>query len=131
MDFELWKHEDRFRASERHVDCPKCGTSLVSIDYDRTGVEVDFCARCRGVWLDSGELEKIIVNLSEELLTKDVSDYVRASLEEARELVTGPESVVSEWRDLSTVLRMLSYRLLSDNPTVGRLLAEFQAKTQF
>jgi hypothetical protein len=37
----------------------------------------------------------------------------------------------AEWRDLSTVLRMLSYRVLSNNPTVGRLLAEFQAKSQF
>jgi Zn-finger nucleic acid-binding protein len=130
MDFELWKHPDRFRVNSNRMKCPTCTTALVAIDYDDTGVEVDFCTQCRGVWLDGGELEKIIAHLSEELLTKDTSAYVRASLEEAKELVTGPESFLSEWRDLATVLRMLQYRLLSENPRLGSALAEFQAKSQ-
>ena len=87
--------------------------------------------KTKGVWLDAGELEKIIDSLSEELLTKDVPDYLRASLEEAKELVTGPESFLSEWKDLGTVLRMLQYRILGENPTLGRRLAEFQSRTQF
>jgi Zn-finger nucleic acid-binding protein len=38
------------------VDCPHCGAEpLVALEYQR--VEVDYCARCRGVWLDSGEIE--------------------------------------------------------------------------
>lgn len=129
MDFELWKHPERFRVDSKRIQCPTCATALVAIDYDDTGVEVDFCTECRGVWLDGGELEKIIEHLSEELLTKDTSAYVRASLEEAKELVTGPESFLSEWKDLATVLRMLQYRLLSENPRLGSALAEFQAKS--
>ncbi len=45
------------------MNCPKCNVSL-SIS-DRQGVEIDFCPQCRGVWLDRGELDKIIerVNL--------------------------------------------------------------------
>lgn len=27
---------------------------------DRSGVEIDYCPKCRGVWLDRGELDKII-----------------------------------------------------------------------
>ena len=38
--------------------CPKCNTNLVM--SDNQGVEIDFCPNCRGVWLDRGELEKII-----------------------------------------------------------------------
>jgi len=131
MDFDLWKHADRFRVNTKPVNCPNCSTGLVTIDYDETGVEIDHCTHCRGVWLDAGELEKIIGSLSEELLNKDVSDYMRASLKEARELVTGPESFLSEWKDFATVLRMLQYRILGDNPKLGRALAEFQAKSQF
>ncbi len=131
MDFELWKHEDRFHVAEKSTDCPKCEVPLVAIDYGETGVVVDFCTQCRGAWLDAGELEKIIDSLSEELLTKEVPEYLRASLEEAKELVTGSESFLSEWRDLSTVLRMLQYRIFGDKPGLGRALAEFQAKTQF
>lgn len=38
--------------------CPKCTETLHITD--RQGIEIDFCPVCRGVWLDSGELEKII-----------------------------------------------------------------------
>ncbi len=40
--------------------CPSCQAPLVAkMRYD---VEIDFCPRCRGVWLDRGELDKIIAH---------------------------------------------------------------------
>ena len=39
-------------------DCPRCGTVLTMTE--RAGVEIDYCPQCRGVWLDRGELDKII-----------------------------------------------------------------------
>ena len=39
------------------MKCPKCDVDLLI--SDRQGIEVDFCPRCRGVWLDRGELDKI------------------------------------------------------------------------
>nr|WP_292773818.1 zf-TFIIB domain-containing protein [Mesorhizobium sp.] len=38
--------------------CPHCKIDLVMAD--RQGVEIDYCPSCRGVWLDRGELDKII-----------------------------------------------------------------------
>lgn len=38
--------------------CPVCKVDLVM--SDRQGVEVDYCPKCRGVWLDRGELDKIM-----------------------------------------------------------------------
>ena len=38
--------------------CPVDGETLVMTD--RNGVEIDYCPKCRGVWLDRGELDKII-----------------------------------------------------------------------
>lgn len=38
--------------------CPHCRIDLVMAD--RQGVEIDYCPTCRGVWLDRGELDKII-----------------------------------------------------------------------
>ena len=38
--------------------CPVDGETLVMAD--RAGVEIDYCPKCRGVWLDRGELDKII-----------------------------------------------------------------------
>ncbi len=40
------------------MKCPIDGTPLVITD--RSGVEIDYCPTCRGVWLDRGELDKII-----------------------------------------------------------------------
>ncbi|MBY0282760.1 MAG: zf-TFIIB domain-containing protein [Sphingomonas sp.] len=40
------------------MPCPVCKTGL-SLS-DRQGVEIDYCPTCRGVWLDRGELDKII-----------------------------------------------------------------------
>lgn len=40
------------------MNCPVCKVSLVM--SDRSGVEIDYCPNCRGVWLDRGELDKII-----------------------------------------------------------------------
>jgi len=40
------------------MQCPIDGTQLVIAD--RSGVEIDYCPTCRGVWLDRGELDKII-----------------------------------------------------------------------
>ena len=40
------------------MDCPKDGTALRRAE--RMGVEIDWCPECRGVWLDRGELEKIV-----------------------------------------------------------------------
>jgi len=40
------------------MNCPKCNVNLVM--SDRQGIEIDYCPNCRGVWLDRGELDKII-----------------------------------------------------------------------
>jgi Zn-finger nucleic acid-binding protein len=40
------------------MSCPVCRVPLVM--SDRQGVEIDYCPQCRGVWLDRGELDKII-----------------------------------------------------------------------
>ena len=41
------------------MDCPVCpNTKLVMTE--RQAIEIDYCPNCRGVWLDRGELDKII-----------------------------------------------------------------------
>lgn len=40
------------------MQCPICKVDLMMTD--RQGIEIDYCPKCRGVWLDRGELDKII-----------------------------------------------------------------------
>ncbi len=40
------------------MQCPVCNVELKIAD--RQGVEIDYCPKCRGVWLDRGELDKLV-----------------------------------------------------------------------
>lgn len=45
------------------MNCPKCNLRLLI--SERQGIEIDYCPECRGVWLDRGELDKIIERTNE------------------------------------------------------------------
>ena len=40
------------------MNCPICNVALQMTE--RQGIEIDYCPQCRGVWLDRGELDKMI-----------------------------------------------------------------------
>ncbi len=40
------------------MQCPVCNVTLLM--SDKNGIEIDYCPNCRGIWLDRGELEKIM-----------------------------------------------------------------------
>jgi Zn-finger nucleic acid-binding protein len=46
------------RRIEQGLLCPACNIELRM--SERQGIEIDYCPNCRGVWLDRGELDKII-----------------------------------------------------------------------
>lgn len=50
------------------MKCPIDNTDLVM--SDRQGIEIDYCPKCRGVWLDRGELDKIIERSTPHLTTE-------------------------------------------------------------
>jgi uncharacterized protein len=59
------------------MKCPNCNETLVMAD--RNGVEIDYCPSCRGVWLDRGELDKILERSAEHYSHKENyrEDYYR------------------------------------------------------
>jgi Zn-finger nucleic acid-binding protein len=40
------------------MNCPVCNEQLLL--SEKQGIEIDYCPKCRGIWLDRGELEKIV-----------------------------------------------------------------------
>jgi Zn-finger nucleic acid-binding protein len=40
------------------MKCPNCDTTLAM--SERLGVEIDYCPQCRGVWLDRGEIDRLL-----------------------------------------------------------------------
>ena len=54
------------------MKCPVDGVDLVM--SERQGIEIDYCPQCRGVWLDRGELDKIIERTAPEDQPRQVRD---------------------------------------------------------
>ena len=52
------------------MNCPQC-TNVALVMSERQGVEIDYCPQCRGVWLDRGELDKLIDKGEAELRSPD------------------------------------------------------------
>ncbi len=59
------EHERKLAAAERqrlkelhHMHCPKCGMKMTTSTLDE--VEIDLCPDCNGIFLDAGELDKIL-----------------------------------------------------------------------
>ena len=71
------------------MQCPVDGTTLAMTD--RQGVEIDYCPKCRGVWLDRGELDKLIERESER--------YEGASSRSGRDEVSAPFRKERDWDD--------------------------------
>lgn len=59
------------------MKCPSCNETLLM--SDKNGIEIDYCPNCRGIWLDRGELEKIIDRSADHYSKRENydSDYKR------------------------------------------------------
>ena len=64
------------------MDCPIDQTTLAMTE--RQGVEIDYCPKCRGVWLDRGELDKLIAAGSREAESDHRPEPPRAEHREQR-----------------------------------------------
>ena len=62
----------------RDLKCPKCGGATTPVNYGGdTGIIIDRCTGCRGIWLDAGELDKIqmVVEGWEDALPDDLRKF--------------------------------------------------------
>ncbi len=131
LGVHLWSDPDQFRHAPRSGRCPTGDGALHALEYGHTGVSVDYCDACFGVWLDAREFERIVQALEHEVDTQPASEYLRAALHEARGLVTGPDALPDQWRSLRTVLKLLEYRVLAEHPGLHRRLLALQAGNPF
>ena len=75
------------------MKCPVCPDSTLAMT-NREGIEIDYCPTCRGVWLDRGELDKLIERSTNEMTAarpsepprefRDPRDYDRARYDDDR-----------------------------------------------
>ena len=65
------------------MQCPSCGGELVELD--RSGVKIDACRQCRGVWLDRGELDRVLERERQVVSGADDEEFIREMTGGSRE----------------------------------------------
>lgn len=122
LDVDLWKDSSKFQASTSSKVCPVCKVNLYEVNYGGSGIKVDVCNKCKGIWLDGGEFQEIIAYLKDKVTTESLSDYLKHTFEEAKEIFMGPEGLTSEIEDFLIVTKLLQYRLYSQYPTITGII---------
>ncbi len=127
MEINLWKETDGFHVKRESVECPSCGEKMASVGYADTGVQIDYCSECGGIWLDSGEFTRIIESLEHDIVTMTASDYFKECIREAEELISASDNFGEEWKHFKTVLKLLEYRVLAEHRTLARIIENFRS----
>jgi len=124
LDIDLWKEEAKIKAKESSKLCPKDGEHLYVVEYGDSGIEVDICQKCEGLWLDGGEFRKIIDYLKDRVNRETVLGYLKDIGEEAKEIFTGPEEFFLELADLLIVMKLFEYRLFAKHSLILSLISQ-------
>lgn len=122
LDIPLWKEKTKFRISPGEKLCPSCSIPLYAVNYGDSGVEIDLCNLCQGIWLDRGEFKKVIDYLKEKGKKEVLENYFKNLIAEGVEVFTGPETFRSELSDFLTILKLLNYKFATQHPIITEII---------
>ena len=124
LDIDLWKDPAKFKISYGIRLCPSCRVPLYEVYYGDSGVIIDVCNLCHGVWLDRTEFRKIIKWLKEKADYEILHRYAKILFEEFAEIFIGPETLREEILDFLTVLKLLNYKFAIRYPTLSKIILQ-------
>ncbi|MHA1658684.1 MAG: TFIIB-type zinc ribbon-containing protein [Promethearchaeota archaeon] len=122
LDIDLWEDETKFKLSPVTKLCPRCRLPLYEVEYADSGIKVDVCNICHGIWLDRGEFKKIINYLEEKGKKEMLTDYTHSLAKEFWEIFTGPERFRSELTDFLILLKLFVYKFEAKHPKISKII---------
>jgi Zn-finger nucleic acid-binding protein len=124
LDIDLWDKKEDFKVARGIRLCPSCRMPLYEVYYGKSGVVVDVCNLCGGIWLDRAEFRKIISWLQKEKDFQVLNNYLVNVLKETAEIFSGPETLRSEAIDLFALLKLLNYKFAVQFPVLTQLISK-------
>ena len=124
LDIDLWKDEKKFKISYGIRLCPSCRVPLYEVYYGDSGIIVDVCNLCQGIWLDRAEFKKITNWLKEKADKEVLNNYAKNLFEEFSEIFVGPETFREEILDFLTILKLLKYKFTSQHPAISKIILQ-------
>ena len=124
FDIDLWKNEKEFKISRGRRLCPSCRMPLYEVYYGDSGIIVDVCNLCHGVWLDRAEFKKIIDWLKEKADYEVLNNYAVNLFKQLTEIFTGPETLKKEILDFLMILKLLNYKFGAKHPIISKIISQ-------
>ena len=132
LDFDPFgKDAEKLSIPSDGKKCPKCLKQMNSLTYQQSKILIDKCSTCEGIWLNHGELVKIIRYLENVILTQPVQKYVKDSFKQFIEIFKGKEGLISETKDFLAVLYLLQLRIAVENPALVKASENIYNNTPF
>jgi len=126
LDIDLWQDNSKFKISPGKKLCPQDKLPLYETEYGDSGIKIDLCNICKGVWLDRGEFHKIVKYLRKAADEEILNNYLKTLRGELWEIFAGPETFKEEVNDFLLVLRLLNYNLVVKNPEIAQTISHLQ-----
>jgi Zn-finger nucleic acid-binding protein len=127
LDIDTWQEQTEFKARKDPNFCPKCrDVALTTVQDKQSTTEISICTYCKGTWLSAGQFLNLINALLDEANQKSAPEFVKICLQQAKEMLTRPDSIISEWQDLKTVLELLKHRIFIEHPKLKSLIVGLQ-----
>jgi len=122
FDLDLWSEKEKLVAKKSSSVCPVDQTPLSSLDWDNSHITLKICGKCGGIWLDHGEMKKVIDYIEHEADSDLMTKYWTVLKEKVGEVFTGHEGLGHEIHSVWTVLNMLEYKMMAQNPSMTNAL---------
>lgn len=123
LDIDLWRDETKFHLSHSQKSCPRDSVPLYEVRYGDSGIYVDICNMCQGVWLERGEFKKIIDHLKAQGQDEMFNHYFANLVREGIEVLVGPEGLKEEAKDFVVVAGLFKAHFAAKTPFLTRLIA--------
>jgi Zn-finger nucleic acid-binding protein len=105
--------------------CPQDRVSLLSTHFGNSGITIEHCATCHGVWLDRDEFNDIVRYLEDELIHETSADMKKKVAEEVGRIRTDrSESTLSEILDAKSAISALIGVSIFDHPKLASFLLQ-------
>ncbi len=106
--------------------CPSCTDSaMVSANFANSGVILDWCPSCAGIWLDRNEYQQIIQFLRDKLDHYSSDEMKEKTYEEIKEIWNGPHDMMSEILDAKAAIAALVNISIFEHPKLCNSLLSF------
>ncbi len=118
-NFSLFEEKDKkYQKSAGDKLCPEDAIKMLHLKYLNSGVNIDKCETCGGIWLDKNEFEAILQYLEQLLVLETAPDYARDAWSKFTEIGSVHDGIISELKDFLVVLKLFEMRIVAEHPTM-------------